>query len=93
MLSDHYVVLLFAFEKIGKIQDAYVMKDLEGNTILLEDMPNAEGSSDRLSMVTDPSLLQGQVLLGAFYYLEDQRRICVQPYSIVTSDKVVRLLY
>lgn len=93
VLSDHYVVLLFAFEKIGKIQDAYVMKDLEGNTILLEDMPNAEGSSDRLSMVTDPSLLQGQVLLGAFYYLEDQHRICVQPYSIVTSDKVVRLLY
>ena len=52
-----------------------------------------EGSVDRLSMVTESSLLTEQVLLGAFYYQEEKRRICVQPYSIVTGEKVVRLLY
>ncbi len=93
VLSDNFVVLLFKFAQIGKVQKSYVMRDSEGNTILLEDMPGMEGSVDRLSMVTESSLLTEQVLLGAFYYQEEKRRICVQPYSIVTGEKVVRLLY
>ena len=85
--------MLFKFAQIGKIQESYAMRDSEGNTILLEDMSGMEGSVDRLSMVTESSLLTEQVLLGAFYYQEEKRRICVQPYSIVTGEKVVRLLY
>ncbi len=93
VLSDNFVVLLFAFEQIGGVQDSYVMKDQEGNTILLKDIPGMEGTVHRLSMLMEPSLLEGQVLLGAFFYQEETHRICVQPYSIVTDEKVVRLLY
>lgn len=92
-LSDNFVVLLFAFAQIGTIGDAYVMRDKEGNTILLKDMPGMEESVYRLSMLTESSLLVGQVLLGAFFYEETEHRISVQPYSIVTGEKVVRLLY
>ncbi len=91
-LSDNFVVLLFAFEEIGNIDDKYVMRDREGNTILLEDMPGMENTVHRLAML-EPFMRKEQVLLGAFYYDEAGRRICVQPYSIVTDERVVRLLF
>lgn len=93
VLSDNFVVMLFAFHRIGRTDGAYVMEDAEGNTVLLKDIPGTEGTVHRLSMLSDSSLLSEQVLLGAFFYEEAQRRICVQPYSIVTNQKVVRLLY
>ncbi len=91
-LSDNFVAQLFSFGRIGRIGEDYVMEDLEGNTILLEDMPGMEGTVGRLSML-EPSLLEGRTVLGAFFYEEEKRRICVQPYSILSNEKIVRLLY
>ncbi len=59
---------------------------------MLEDMPGMENTVHRLAML-EPFMRKEQVLLGAFYYDEAGRRICVQPYSIVTNERVVRLLY
>ncbi len=92
-LSEKKAVLLFAFEQIGRIGADYVMQDVNGNTILLEDMPGAEETVLRLPMLNDADFLQRQVLLGACFYNEEKRRICLQPYSIVTQRQVVRLLY
>lgn len=94
-LSDNYVVLLFAYEKIGKIGETPVLEDTFGNRIILADMElrGHEGTIDRLFVLPEEELFQNQVLLGAFFYDEEKRRICVQPYSIVTEDRVVRLLY
>lgn len=93
VLSDNFVTLLFAFEQIGMIEDSYVMCDKEGNKIFLKDIPNMEATVHRINMLMDASLLKGQVLLGAFFYDEAEHRICVQPYSIITNERVVRLLY
>ena len=94
-LADNFVVLLFAYQRIGKVGAIPVLEDAFGNRIVLEDMRlnGHEGSVDRLLMLPEEELFQNQVLLGAFFYDEENRRICVQPYSIVTEDRVVRLLY
>ena len=44
-------------------------------------------------MLPSAALLENQVLLGAFYYNKENRRLMVQPLSIITHDVVVRLLY
>lgn len=94
-LSDHYVMLLFAYDRIGKVEETPVLLDAAGNRIVLADMELAdhEGTIDRLMVLPEEGLFQKQVLLGAFFYDEEKRRICVQPYSIVTKDRIVRLLY
>ena len=94
-LSDNYVVLLFAYQTIGKIEDTFVMEDSSGSRVILADMElnDHKGTIDRLFILPEEELFQNQVLLGAFFYDEEKRRICVQPYSIITEDRIIRLLY
>ena len=94
-LADNFVVLLFSYQKIGKVGAIPVLEDAFGNRIVLADMKlnGYEGSVDRLFVLPEENLFQNQVLLGAFFYDEEERRICVQPYSIITEDRIVRLLY
>ena len=70
-----------------------MLADKNNDTILLGNMPDMEDTTVRLSMLPDGSLLENQVLLGAFYYDKNSRRLLVQPLSIITHDAVVRLLY
>ena len=70
-----------------------MLADKNNDTILLGDMQNMEETVVRLSMLPNDSLLENQVLLGAFYYNQENRRLMVQPLSIITQDAVVRLLY
>ena len=64
-----------------------------GGTIALGDLTGMEPTTARLTLLPDPSLLESQVLLGAFWYDGAERRMKLQPLSIVTADQVVRLLY
>ncbi|MDE5823500.1 MAG: hypothetical protein K2H91_02275 [Lachnospiraceae bacterium] len=70
-----------------------MLADKNDDTILLGNMPDMEETVLRLSMLPNGALLENQVLLGAFYYNKENRRLMVQPLSIVTHDAVVRLLY
>lgn len=94
-LSENYVVLLFEYDRISRNKEDLIMTDQSGNRIVLADMNirGHEGTVDRLFVLPEEGLFQNQVMLGAFFYDEEKRRICVQPYSIVTADRIVRLLY
>lgn len=92
-MTQPMLIKLVAFNKIGKIGEDYVLADKNNDTILLGNMPDMEDTIIRLSMLPDGALLENQVLLGAFYYNKDNRRLMVQPLSIITQDAVVRLLY
>lgn len=92
-MTQPMMVKLLAFNQIGKIGEDFVLVDKNNDTILLGDMPELEETIARLSMLPSASLLENQVLLGAFYYNKENRRLMVQPLSIVTHDAVVRLLY
>lgn len=92
-LVDNKVVLLLAFERIGVAEESYILKDHTGSTILLKDIEGEEKTIDKLSILPDEKFLEGQMVLGAFFYDEETKRICMQPYSIITEEQVVRLLY
>ena len=92
-MTQPMLIKLVAFNKIGKIGEDYVLADKNNDTILLGNMPDMEDTTTRLSMLPDGALLENQVLLGAFYYNKDNRRLMIQPLSIITQDAVVRLLY
>lgn len=92
-LSDPMICRLLRYTRIGKAGDRLVLADESGDCIALGDMPGMEETTSRVSALPDPSLLENQVLLGAFWYDGTERRIKVQPLSIVTDADVVRLLY
>ena len=92
-MTQPMMIKLIAFNKIGKSEEGFVLADKNNDTILLGNMPDMEETTVRLSLLPDGSLLENQVLLGAFYYDKNSRRLLVQPLSIITHDAVVRLLY
>lgn len=92
-IADPFFIRLVAFSEIGKAGDSYVLKNAAGETVMLGDAPGIEASLERISLLPEKRLLKGQVLLGAFYYDGSQRRLKLQPLSILTEDAVVRLLY
>lgn len=92
-LADTMYVRLLAFEQIGQCEKGLVLRTKEGDTIFLGDAPGMELSCERIRLLPDESLLKDQVLLGAFYYDGQTRRLRLQPLCIVTERDVVRLLY
>ncbi len=92
-LSDPMLCSLLRFRRIGKAGDALVVQDENGVAVALGDMPGLEPTISRLSALPDAALLENQVLLGAFWYDAAERRLKIQPLSIVTDADVVRLLY
>lgn len=92
-LSSNFAALMVAFKEIGKVDGAFVLQDCAGGTILLDDMPGTQQTVRRLSLLPERDMLTDQVIFGAFFYDEERRRVCLQPYSIVTEKAVIRLLY
>lgn len=92
-LADPIHFSLISYEMIGKAGDKYVLKNTAGETIMLGDCPYLEGTMERLGIIPDGSLLQNQVLLGAFFYDDKDRRLKLQPISIISETDIVRLLY
>lgn len=91
--ADPMICRLLRYARIGRVGEQLVLVDETGATIALGDMPGMEGSTVRVAALPDPALLEDQVLLGAFWYDGTERRIKVQPLSILTGTDVVRLLY
>ena len=92
-LADPMVCRLLRYTRIGKIEDQMVLTDESGSNIALGDMPGMEGSIVRVAALPDPTLMENQVLLGAFWYDGTEWRIKLQPLSILTDTDVIRLLY
>ncbi len=92
-LEDDFAALMVSFHRIGKVGGDTVLEDNTGATIMLANRPGAEDTVQRISMLPDSGMLENQVLFGAFFYDETTRRVSLQPYSIITSDAVLRLQY
>ncbi|MBQ8821759.1 MAG: SWIM zinc finger family protein [Lachnospiraceae bacterium] len=92
-LADPIHFSLVSFETIGKCGENYVLKNASGETIMLGDCPYLEESTERIGLLPDGTLLQNQVLLGAFYYDGTDKRLKLHPLSIITDTDIVRLLY
>lgn len=92
-MADPVVVKLIAFSQIGRTKQGLALQDAAGDTILLGDMPGMEAATERIELLPDPELLRDKVLAGGFYYDGARKRLMLQPYSILTEEKLIRLLY
>lgn len=92
-MTDTILYRLIAYEEIGNTTQGLVLRTENGDTILLGNAPGMEITTGRLSVLPDEALYKGQVLLGAFYYDKGERRLKMQPLSIITKTNIVRLLY
>lgn len=92
-LTDPIHISLISYAMLGKCNENYVLKNAAGETIMLGDSPYLEASVERIGLLPDGKLFENQVLLGAFYYDNADRRIKLQPLSIITETDIVRLLY
>ena len=85
---------LVAYDAILRGEDgALVLRDGKGDTVLLDNAPWMEATTQRLPLLPDSALLTGQTLLGGFWYDREAGRLKLQPLSIVTPENIVRLLY
>lgn len=92
-MSGPMLFRLIAYETIGRTEEGIALRTAGGETIRLGDSPELEPTTDRVSLLPEGGLLQGQVLLGAFFYEKESERLLLQPISIITEKDIVRLLY
>lgn len=91
-LSEKTAVCLIAYEQIGRTQGVCALRDRTGATIELcgRGSPSATACLDYLP---DANLLENQVLAGRFFYDAKRGRILLEPLSIVSGDRIVRLSF
>ena len=92
-LSSSMWIRLISYEMIGKIDNEFVLQTKTGATILLKDNKELEPTVEKLAYLPRKELLKNQVLVGAFYYEPSQKRLLLQPLSIVSKEQIIRLLY
>lgn len=92
-LSDGRAAMLVPFSKIGRIGEEIVLAGRTGGTIALRNRPGTAETALRLEQLPSAKLLAEQVLFGAFWYDQKTKRLCLEPYSILAEDRVIRLLY
>lgn len=96
-LSDGRYACLISFEKIGLLQtgdqENYLLQDQTGAQIELKDRPGDTPSVKRLSQLPKQEMLAGQVMFGVMWYDREAHKICLQPYSIITGQEIMRLVY
>lgn len=94
-LLPKFIPALISVGRIGRVGETFVLEDPAGNRIVLRDRREdgqehaAVGSLMRLPCV----LPAGSAVFGMVFYDSLDRRICMHPYSFVTPDAVIRLLF
>lgn len=94
-LAPKYLAALLPVGALGRVGEQLVLEDPAGGRIILRDRAEdgpGHASTARLTMLPEP-VPAGSALFGLLFYDEADRSICLHPYSIVTPEKIIRLLY
>ena len=94
-LAPKFLAVLVPVGALGKVGEDFVLEDPAGDRIVLRDRPEDgpdHASTARLAMLPE-ALPAGSALFGLMFYHEGDRSLCLHPYSVVTPEKVIRLLY
>lgn len=92
-MADPMLMGLISYKQIGTADEDFVLETEAGEKIYLRDREGMEKTVGNLAIMPDSTLLENQVMLAAFYYNREQKRLFAQPLTIITEDKLVRLLY
>jgi len=93
-LSDKNPVALLRFSAVSRVGDQLVVEGAAGDRLVLADIPGGkEAPTLPLLQLLDAPSLFGQVMLVRFHQHMDARQLVVQPLSLITEDRMIRLLY
>jgi len=95
-LLPKFSAVLVPCGRVGMAEGFPVMEDPAGDRVILRDRP--EDGPDHGTLAAAELLLarpipENSALFGILFYDEADRRICMQPYSLVTPEAVLRLAY
>lgn len=93
-LSDKNPVFVLQFKQIGKIDNDYIIEDINGQRIILSDNLRAnDPPSVKLLSLVSRSALYDQAILVRFFNNMENMKLSAQPLSIVTDNGIIRLTY
>ncbi len=94
-LLPKFIPAMVPVGKIGRVEDAFVLEDPSGSRIVLRDRPEdgADHKTAHRLLNLPCEIPAGSAVFGLVFYDADDSRICLHPYSFVTGDAVIRLLY
>jgi len=94
-LLPKFLAVLVPVEHIGKIDKEFVLEDSSGSRIVLRDRKE-DGKdhfcTNRIAMIPG-GIPKGSALFGLMFYDNQDNRICLHPYSLVTTKQIIRLQY
>lgn len=92
-LAPELYFTLIRYERIGECNGRLALLDKAGGSIVLDNAPGKEKTTDTVRLLPDTSLLEDNVLFGGFFYDRAENRIKLWPLSILTDSSVVRIAY
>lgn len=94
-LLPKFIPAMLPVEKIGHAAGVEVLEDAVGNRIVLRDRreDGADHSTTHKLWQLPCKIPAGSALFGLIFYDGADHRICLHPYSLVTPDGVIRLLF
>jgi hypothetical protein len=91
-LAERTPIMALNFQTLGRVGDAFVAEDADGERLVLTDAGMAEEPpSCHLLPLLPKEALAGQTLIARFRHVLDTRKLQIKPLSIVTGNAVVRL--
>ena len=94
-LMPSFLATLVPIGQLGKVGETFVLEDPAGSRIVLRDrVEDGENHASvlRLTLLPEP-VPAGSALFGLLFYDETDQSICLHPYSIVTPERIIRLLF
>ncbi len=91
-LADKTPILALNYKSLGRVGEAFVAEDANGERLVLTDVGMAEEpASCHLLPLLPKEALAGQTLIARFRHDLDARTLRIKPLSIVAATDVVRL--
>ncbi|MDG0813038.1 hypothetical protein [Cohnella rhizosphaerae] len=92
-LADKTPVLLVAYRSIDRTSDGLCLRDAQGRLLpIMDRMPNGRETASLIEWLGEKDL-SDQAALVMFSHGLDDNRLSVQLMSIVTDNRIIRLLY
>ena len=94
-LLPKFLAVLVPIGRLEKIGGVFVLEDPAGERMVLRDRPEDgadHASAARLAMLPG-EIPAGSALFGLMFYDGGDRSLCLHPYSVVTPEQIIRLLY
>ncbi|KNY29220.1 SWIM zinc finger family protein [Pseudobacteroides cellulosolvens] len=93
-LADKCPVVLVKYEKLGVIDDTFIIEDKSGQRLVLETSENkALPTGVRVLKFLNPDKLQNAVILLKFKHDFDTKKLFTIPLSVIIENEIVRLSF